>query len=258
MQKILFRLDDACGYMDLQKWQCIEEMFDRHNVKPIVGVIPKCEDENLISKYEFNDEFWTLVDKWHIKGWGIALHGFNHKYITKKAGINPIHKRSEFAGVSYECQKNKIREGIKIFNEHAIYPELFFAPSHTYDKNTIKALLECSDIKIISDTYASDIYFRYNMFFIPLKNHIEVTNIKILRPFKKRLKLSTHVYHPNTMNENDFQTLEHFITANQEKIIAFENLNIVERKRTFFDMVLSWDMYSYLKFLKMRKRDRQK
>lgn len=92
------------------------------------------------------------------KGWIIALHGYNHVYSTNEGGINPVNKRSEFAGISLEQQKKKIRSGVKIFRENGHDPQVFFAPSHTFDENTIKALKEESNIRIISDTIANRTY----------------------------------------------------------------------------------------------------
>ena len=41
-----------------------------------------------------------------------------------------MNKRSEFAGISLEQQKEKIRSGVKIFRENGHDPQVFFAPSH--------------------------------------------------------------------------------------------------------------------------------
>lgn len=50
-------------------------------------------------------------------------------YSTNEGGINPVNKRSEFAGISLEQQKEKIRSGVKIFRENGHDPQVFFAPS---------------------------------------------------------------------------------------------------------------------------------
>ena len=69
----------------------------------------------------------------------------------------------EFAGVPLGIQRQKIRDGVQIFREHGIEPDVFFAPSHTMDLNTIEALKEESKIRIISDTIADRPYSKWGM-----------------------------------------------------------------------------------------------
>ena len=54
----LIRLDDACEYMNEDKWDKIESLFDSLAVKPIVSVIPHCEDEMFINAYNRDEDFW--------------------------------------------------------------------------------------------------------------------------------------------------------------------------------------------------------
>ena len=61
--RYFIRLDDACHKMDLKKWRRIEEIFDRNDIKPIVGVIPNVKDKDF-EKYEFNENFVNLVKEW--------------------------------------------------------------------------------------------------------------------------------------------------------------------------------------------------
>lgn len=37
--KYLVRLDDACPTMYSDRWQKIEEILDKHKIKPMVGII---------------------------------------------------------------------------------------------------------------------------------------------------------------------------------------------------------------------------
>ena len=61
-------------------------------------------------------------------------------YDSTDGGINPVQNKSEFAGHPLEVQKKKIRQGIAVFRQHGIEPSVFFAPSHTFDHNTLEAL----------------------------------------------------------------------------------------------------------------------
>lgn len=117
MIKYLVRLDDACPTMDRSKWDRIESILDANNIRPLVGVIPNNKDSMLEISHP-DPTFWTKVKNWEQKGWTIALHGYDHCYLTQDAGMNPMWYRSEFAGVSLEAQKRKISDGLLIFKEH--------------------------------------------------------------------------------------------------------------------------------------------
>ena len=236
MAKYIMRLDDACEKMDVDKWARMENLLDKYNIKPLVGIIPRCEDKQM-DQYEHNDKFWSLTHTWIYKGWTIALHGYNHVYSTYCGGINPVNKRSEFAGETLEIQREKIKNGIKILNSHNIQPKVFFAPSHTFDENTLEALKLESDIRIISDTIAKDVYFENGFTFVPQQTG---------RARKLPFKIITFCYHPNTMNSEHFEHLEAFLSKHEKKFIPFP-LNESRRKKSFFDKALSW-----LYFMKRR------
>lgn len=225
MPKYIMRLDDACEKMDVCKWKQIEKLLDRYGVRPLVGVIPHCEDP-MMGKYEFDSDFWSKVNCWIKKGWIIALHGYNHVYTTNSGGLNPVNKRSEFAGEPLESQRMKIRKGVDIFRAHGINPLVFFAPSHTFDNNTLVALKEESDIRIISDTPANKPYSEYGMTFIPQQSG----SVRKL-PFDT----VTFCYHPNGMNESSYEKLENFLKKN--KFVDFP-LWQTTRKRSVIDKLL--------------------
>lgn len=225
----LFRLDDASEYMDIQKWNKLETIFDKYSVKPIVGIIPHNEDKSLVLKYQFNDSFWQLANCWKEKDWRIALHGFNHVYSTSEGGINPVQARSEFAGLPLEKQREKIRQGYDILNSHGIKPDIFFAPSHTFDLNTLEALRLETDIRIISDTIANDVYKNGDFWMIP-----QQTGGCRKLPFK----LVTICLHPNSMDSKSTSNLEMFIQENRGKIISANDILLPQRKESTYDILL--------------------
>lgn len=228
MKKYYLRLDDACEKRDIKKWDRIEQLLDKYGIKPIVGVIPHCEDP-MMDKYEVDTAFWSRVDDWISKGWIIALHGYNHVYSTACGGINPVNKRSEFAGEPLEVQREKIKAGVSIFRQHEIEPTIFFAPSHTFDENTLTALKEESRIKVISDTIAWDTYKKGDFVFIPQQSGM----VRKL-PFRT----VTYCYHPNTMKENEYMDLESFIVNYKE---LFSTVSIdTKRAYKLFDKALNY------------------
>ncbi len=210
MKKYIIRIDDASEYMDVDKWSQMEELLDKYGVKPIFGIIPDNHDDSLTGIYERDRGFWDKANRWIIKGWTPAMHGFQHVYVTESGGINPVNKRSEFAGLPYEVQEEKIEHGWKILKEHHMNPNIFFAPSHTFDNNTLHAIKEKTDIRIISDTIAYDAYKDGDFWFIPQQSG---------RVRKLPFKIITFCYHPNMMKERDYKILNSFLDKHRTDFI---------------------------------------
>lgn len=232
-QFYLLRLDDACPTMDGQKWKRMEDILQFHNVKPMVGVIPHNEDTlNIIDPIDVF--FWEKVKKWHSIGWTIAMHGYNHKYNNNgMKGLNPLWKESEFVNETLSVQRNKIKNGVAIMREHGLNPEYFFAPSHTFDENTLIALKEESDIRIISDTIASKPYKYNGLVFIP-----QQSGHPIKLPFGGLL---TICYHPNAMDDNSFKRLELFLMEHKDDVLSFADIDLSKvRSKSMGDRLLSW------------------
>ena len=62
----LLRLDDAAEFMNLPNWIRMEQLCDTYCVRPVVGIIPKCEDENLWA-FGFVADFWEIVARYQKK-----------------------------------------------------------------------------------------------------------------------------------------------------------------------------------------------
>lgn len=222
----ILRLDDAAENMNLPNWQRMELLLDRYKIKPIYGIIPNNMDEDLL-KYDKIDNFWSEMNRWKDKGWIPALHGYTHVFETNEGGINPVNNRSEFAGVPLEIQRDKIQNGIRILSENGIKPKIFFAPAHTFDMNTLEALKFESDIRIISDTVANDIYYENGFYFIPQQSG---------RCRKLPFNVTTFCYHPNIMEESDFIYLDFFLRRYGNYFI--EKIDIKKRKFSVFDKLV--------------------
>ena len=231
-KRYILRLDDACPTMNFQNWNRILGILDRYAVKPLVGVIPNNQDPSQKIDNE-NPDFWNLIKFWEDQGCEIALHGYNHVYSSSDSGIFPFWNKSEFAGLPLQEQKEKIHQGLAILKSHKIKPRIFFAPSHTLDINTLIALKETTDIRIISDGIAIT-PFRINdfVFFPQICGHCR--NIPLNGIF-------TFCYHPNTMSERDFIDLENFLCKNYKVFSTFssiikDNRNI--RARNVYDKLI--------------------
>lgn len=238
MKHYLIRLDDACPTMDVSKWDRMEEILSRYRVKPMVGVIPHSEDpKQLIDSVDV--AFWDKVTGWEKKGWAIALHGYNHCYTSNGGlkGLNPMWARSEFAGLPLVEQKEKIRNGVAIMRENGINPKYFFAPSHTFDENTLNALREESDIRIVSDTIALQPYSYKDFVFIPQFSG-QCREMRMNGLF-------TFCFHPNTMKDDAFERVNGFLQKYREDFISFTDLELESIKgKSLFDKMLSWGYFS--------------
>ncbi len=239
--KYLIRLDDACPAMDAAKWQRMEDILDSYSVRPMVGVIPNNEDPQTSPDAQ-DVKFWDKVHNWESNGWAIALHGYDHVCITEDGmmGLNPMWARSEFVGLSLERQREKIRKGIAIFKAKGITPKYFFAPSHTYDKNTLEALRLESDIRIIIDTIATKPYREGDFIFIPqLGGHCSEMKIP---------GIWTFCLHPTAMNDAQFKAVEDFLKIHKEEFVAFLDLALDNLGgKTMLGKLLSWVYFTMRK-----------
>ena len=237
--RYLIRLDDACPYMDRAKWQRMEDILDKYCVKPLVGIIPANADPQTMIESE-DAQFWDKAKLWQKKGWSLALHGYDHCYISDKGmkGLNPLWERSEFSGVAVEVQRKKMSNGIAILKEKGLVVKHFFAPSHTFDNNTIEALKSETDIRIVSDTIGRYPYRDGVFWFIPqIFGHC--VNIPIPGIY-------TFCFHPNTMTDTSFETLERFLKKHSNKFISFDEIELTRyKKKKLFDKFLSWLFFKY-------------
>ena len=242
----LIRLDDACPTMDEAKWQRMFDMLDKYNIRPMIGIIPDNNDPQQKIKSE-NPNFWKIVSTWGQKGYIIALHGYNHCYSSNGGlkGLNPMWRRSEFAGLPLGEQRDKIRKGIAIMREHGINPKFFFAPSHTFDENTLIALREESDIRIISDTIATKPYRYKDFIFIPQFSG-QCREMKFSG-------LYTFCLHPNTMSDKAFEKTEGFFMLHKKDFLSFDSLNLLNiGNKSVFDRLLSLGYYARRRMIKIK------
>ena len=216
--------------MDLPRWERVLSILKAYNICPLIGIIPQCKDENFTTKYQHNPHFWELARKWQEEGYILAMHGFHHVYHASQGGLNPVHNRSEFVGLLYEEQAKKIRLASSIFAGQNIQPKVFFAPSHTFDSQTLAALKNETSIRIISDTIACNVYKDGDFFFLPC--HMG-------KPRWLPLRFVGIALHPNEMKEEDFIRLESFLKVSASKCIkSFDEIQLLSRSYSLFDRLL--------------------
>ncbi len=147
--RYLIRFDDICPTMDWEVWDIIEAHLNQYQVRPLLAVVPDNCDPFLIIGPP-REDFWAHVRNWQSKGYTIALHGYQHRYVNKNGGLLGITYQSEFAGLLYSEQKAKLQSGYEIFTENGVRVDAWIAPSHSFDKITVEILAELG-ITVISD-----------------------------------------------------------------------------------------------------------
>lgn len=209
----IIRLDDITPEMDWTKFYKVKAVLDDFGIKPLLGVVPECKDENL-RRGEFKDDFWDVISNLSSRGWKVAQHGTNHVYVTEDSGLLGINQFSEFAGLPYGEQLRKIKAGKQILLNHGIETDIFMAPGHTYDNETIEALRECG-FQAVTDGLYTESYIYKDILFVPCRlndRYYEGINGEI----------DTVCLHTNLMGEDDIKRLRSFLEKNSERAIEFE------------------------------------
>ena len=208
----LFRLDDITPDMDWNKFYRVKAIFDKYKVRPLLGVVPDNGDAALV-RGEYHEDFWEYMASLERSGWLIAQHGYRHVYETKDAGLLGLKKASEFAGLPYEVQYDKLEKGREILQKNGLNATIFMAPGHTYDRNTLKALRRL-EYTCVSDGYANLPYYTKGLLFVPSRS---------ARP-RLSQGLDTICIHCNDLGERDYGELENFLEANHQHVIPFSEI----------------------------------
>ena len=230
----LIRLDDITPDMDWKRFYKIKDILEQAEIVPLIGVVPSCKDQT-IKRNEPRKDFWDIIKALQQKGWKIAQHGTYHVYVTNNSGILGINPFSEFAGLSFEEQLLKIKTGRDILKSYDIHTDIFMAPGHTFDKNTLAALKQCGFHVITDGLYKKPYYFK-ELLFIPCKM---IGNYRING-------IDTICLHTNLMSEEDMFKFSKFIEQHRNEIINFtlENYkNIANKKGLFisiYEKVFLW------------------
>ena len=210
---ILIRLDDIAENMNWNLMRKSELLFEKYKIKPVLGVIPENKDGELLA-YPKNNNFWDQVRTWKKKGWEIAMHGHTHVYDKncKKDDYFNYGGGTEFSGHTLETQTLRIKNGLKKFSDEKIKIRTFFAPNHTYDKNTFLALKNCGINEII-DGYGFMPYTENEIKFIPQLFY---------KLFALPFGIQSTQIHLNYWKEKDFSDFEEFINNNSDKIVTYD------------------------------------
>lgn len=238
-----FRIDDVVPGMDWKRFWDVLHMLEQYNVKPLLGVVPNNKDRS-IEPCEPICDFWDVIRNLQKDGYPIAMHGYEHLYVTKEAGIFPIKNDSEFAGLSYEKQYEKIKKGKKILEGYGICTDIFMAPSHSFDLCTLESLSAC-DFRFVTDGFSKQlIEYPYGIYGIPVCN-----NIRRIKRLHKRWDAFSVVLHTNSITESLLQRYENICKSCVDSICSYSELlklgkagkryRIEEKRELFCNKMLS-------------------
>lgn len=192
--KIAVRMDDITPDMNWDNFYFFQRLFEEAGIKPLLGIVPDNRDENL-QREESHQDFYEIMRNLQKQGWVLSMHGCHHIYSTKKGGMFPLNNFSEFAGVSYHEQKKMLEEGKRKLEEKGIVTDIFMAPAHSYDQNTLRALRELGFTKL-TDGFGKRPYTYKGLTFYPI-------SFQLSRSLKQKNGYTTMVLHANTITEKD-------------------------------------------------------
>lgn len=232
--KIAVRLDDITPDMDYVKFYKMKEILDTYQIKPLIGVVPFNEDKNLMRNPK-REDFAEMLQSLVKEGYVIALHGYQHLYSTAKGGLFPLNQFSEYAGVPFEKQDEMIRAGKKQLQNWGIDTDIFMAPGHTFDGNTLKALLK-NGFHYVTDGFGRRPYLRRGLVFLPIA-------MKQTDCYKQADGYTTLVFHTNTMEEKDFVRYQNMFEDNRTSFIPYSEYLAKEPcSRSFFGYAWEYGM----------------
>jgi hypothetical protein len=208
MAKYYFRLDDLCPEMDMGKYLTCLEIFQKHLIAPLVGVIPENRDATL-RRAPFDPDFWETISRLSDeKKIVIAQHGLYHQYVKSNKAWHykyGIGLNTEFAGLPYHVQLGKLTLGRTLLSDHGIDTDIFMPPNHSFDRETLRAL-RAAGFRYLSDGIGLYPYRRCGIIFLP-----QISG----KPRRMPVGSTTICIHPNTMNAVDFDRLDKFLSLNR-------------------------------------------
>ena len=210
--RYLIRFDDVVPGMAWSHFAAFERIADTCALPYLIGVVPECRDPKLAVEPARAD-FWDWVRARKAAGWTVAQHGYQHLYETDARGILGIGRKSEFAGLPYDTQFQKLAAGKAIMQAEHVWSGVFMAPSHSFDENTIKAL-RALDFTALTDGFG---FYPYDL------EGLSAVPQLFARPLGLGFGVETICLHVNTMRDDAIERMIEFIGAHRQQIISFDD-----------------------------------
>ena len=151
--------------MDRERFRYFTSRMKKAEQQGLLGIIPDCLDVGLMRGDEITD-FWCWMRELKSDGWVICMHGHKHVYDTWGQTLLRGLEKSEFAGHELSDQIAKIGAAKSIMMSEGLDTDVFMAPKHSFDINTVKALL-VNDFKYITDGFGLYAYDVMGITFVP-------------------------------------------------------------------------------------------
>jgi predicted deacetylase len=219
--KYIIRFDDICPTMNWDVWKRIEQILIQQDVDPILAVVPDNKDKNLMVG-EADLRFWDVVRSWQARGWAIGIHGYQHTYVTDRAGLVGINNRSEFAGLDEHEQESKLNKALNLFQQEEITPAVWIAPGHSFDTITLRVLKKLK-IDVVSDGF----------YLSPNTDSLGIIHIpqQLWRLRRMPFGLWTVCYHHNSWTSSDVDRFESDIEHYKHQITGLHSVRTLYRTR---------------------------
>lgn len=211
--RYIIRFDDIAPGMAWSKFLPLKQFMEHLGIRCLLGVVPACQDYALAIE-PARDDFFDLVRAWKQHGDTIVQHGTYHLYETTHGGVLGINSRSEFAGLPYQAQLDKLRFGKDILVGEGVWEPYFMPPSHSFDLNTIKALKALGFIAITDGVG----FFPYLMAGMKLVPQL------LGRPFAFPFGVITICVHVNAIGDEELERLRQFMASRPERFVSFRDI----------------------------------
>jgi predicted deacetylase len=209
----LLRFDDLCPTISQRRWKRFLPLIEEFRLKPILAVIPDNRDYKLqVSKPD--PEFWDTIRALEFRGATIAMHGYQHLCQSSEGSLLPLHRRSEFAGIPENTQREWIHTGLEILRSQRLRPRVWVAPRHGFDWTTL-ALLREEGIGVLSDGFARVPLNRGGMIWIPQQ---------LWAPVEKSKGLWTICLHPNSESRQMVEKLRAFLLRHGDQFTSVDRV----------------------------------
>lgn len=209
-------MDDITPDMNWKKFWLTVELLESHDIKPLLGIVPDNRDANL-SIEPPREDFWEIMRQLQSDGLAdFAQHGYQHVYESRDAGIYTKYRyrpQSEFAGLPYDVQFQKIKKGKEILEREGINTDIWMAPSHTFDNNTLKAL-RALGFQSVTDGIALYPYIHQELLFVPQQTGV---------PRKFLCGVITVCLHTNSHSKLNLYTLSDFVDST-DRFIRYRDI----------------------------------
>ena len=215
--RFVIRFDDVTPGMAWSKFAPFDALAQELNIPYLIGVVPDCRDPAL-SVEPHRADFWDFVRERVARGWTVSQHGHTHHYVTAERGLLGIGKKSEFAGLPFAEQKEKLAAGKNILVREGVWQPVFMAPSHSFDENTLKALDDLG-FESLTDGYG---FYPYK-----IRGLLAVPQL-FSKPIGFGFGVETVCLHVNTLSVGQIDRQVATLRARRGSIISFlEALKVV-------------------------------